>query len=140
MPHVAWRQNATMTTTVNIPDTVELSDVVYSWKLRDGLPPVVGTEGRERQLVVSPRLLRVEHWPAHDSPGALHVFIDGVRIRVDGTLGGNKGIPFSDEPEQWDDKVAHTDELPDWARTYLETARAWETARGNPRPPRLRLV
>jgi hypothetical protein len=96
-----------MTLTTDDRDMVELSDVVYSWKLRDS------------------------------------VFIDGVRIRIDGTLGGNKGVPSSDEPEQWGDNVAHTDEPPEWTCPYLEAARAWETARGNPRParpPRLRLV
>ncbi|HEX7824904.1 MAG TPA: hypothetical protein VF477_08390 [Mycobacterium sp.] len=115
-------------------------DVAYSWKLPDGLPDVVGVENRGRRLVVSPRVLRVEHWPRHDSPGALHVFIDGVRVRVDGTVGGDKGLGFSDEPEQWGEVVRHTDELPDWSRPYIEAARVWEAARGNPRPPRLRLV
>lgn len=115
-------------------------DVVYSWKLPDGLPGVVGVEAGGRRLVVSPRILRIEHWSAHDSPGALHVFVDGVRIRADGTLGGNKGLGFSDEPDKWGEPVQHTDELPDWAHPYLEAARAWETSRGNPRPPRLRLL
>ncbi|WP_147305946.1 hypothetical protein [Subtercola boreus] len=121
-------------------DEVEHCDVVYSWKLIDGLPDVDGVESGGRRLVVSPRVLRVEHWPAHDSLGALHVFIDGVRVRVDGTLGGNKGFGFSDEPDRWGEVVRHTDELPEWSRPYLVAARSWETARGNPRSPRLRLV
>lgn len=120
--------------------TVERCDVAYTWKLPDGLPNVVGMESRQRRLVVSPRVLRVEHWPAHDSPGALHVFIDGARVRVDGTLGGDKGLGFSDEPDRWGELVRHTDELPDWTHPYLEAARAWETARVNSRPPRLRLI
>lgn len=115
-------------------------DVWYSWKLPGGLPDVIGVENRGRRLVVSPRVLRIEHWPAHDSPGALHVFIDGERVRADGTLGGNKGLGFSDEPARWGELVFHTDELPDWTRPYLDAARAWETTRGNPRSPRLRLV
>ena len=115
-------------------------DVAYTWKLPGGLPDVIGTENRGRRLVVSPRALRIEHWPARDSPGALHVFIDGVRVRADGALGGNKGLGFSDEPDRWGELVFHTDELPDWTRPYLDAARAWETARGNPRLPRLRLV
>ena len=121
-------------------NTVEHCDVVYKWKLPDGLHDVVGTEGSRRRLTVSPRALRVEHWPAHDSPGALHVFIDGVRVRADGTLGGDKGLGFSDEPDRWGEAMQHTDELPDWSRPYLDAARAWEAARGNPPRPQLRLV
>lgn len=121
-------------------DSVWRCDVAYSWKLPDGLPDVIGVENRGRRLVVSPRVLRVEHWAAHDSTGALHVFIDGVRVRVDGTLGGDKGLGSSDEPDRWGEAVHHTDELPDWSRSYLDAARAWETARGNPQTPRLRLV
>ena len=56
-------------------------DVAYKWALPDGLPDAVGMEAGRRWLIVSPRALRVEHWPAHDSPGCLHVFIDGVRVR-----------------------------------------------------------
>lgn len=115
-------------------------DVAYTFRLPDGLPDVVGVEGRGRRLVVSPRVLRVEHWPAHDSPGALHVMIDGRRVRADGSVGGNKGLGFSDEPDLWGDGPQHTDELPAWARPYVEAVRAWEATRGNPRPPRLRLV
>lgn len=121
-------------------DSVARCDVVYSWKLPGGLPDAAGTEGRGRRLIVSPRALRVEHWPDHDSPGALHVFIDGERVRTDGSVGGNKGLGFSDEPDRWGDPVRHTDELPDWSRPYLDAARAWESARGNQRPPTLRLV
>lgn len=120
--------------------TVERCDVVYSWKLPAGLPDVVRMEARRRRLVASPRVLRVEHRHAHDSPGALHVFIDGTRVRVDGTLGGDKGLGYRDEPNTWGELVRDTDELPEWTRPYLETVRAWETARGNSRPPRLRLV
>ena len=120
--------------------SVMTADVAYQWKLPDGLPGVVTTEHRQRRLIVSPRGLRIEHWPASDSPGALHVFIDGIRVRADGTLGGNKGLGFSDEPDRWGNEPHHTDDLPDWVRPYLETARAWESGRGNPRPPRLRLV
>ena len=120
--------------------TVERCDVAYSWKLPNGLPDVVGVESQGRRLVVSPRVLRVEHWQVHDSPGALHVFIAGARVRADGTLGGDKGLGFSDEPDRWGDLVRNTDELPDWTRPYLEAVRAWEKARGNSRPPRLRLI
>lgn len=87
-------------------------------------------ESRGRRLVISPRVLRVEHWSAHDSAEALHVFIDGVRVRVDGTLGGDKGFGFSDEPERWGELVRDTDELPDGSRPYLEAACTWETSRG----------
>lgn len=115
-------------------------DVAYKWALPDGLPDAVGMEAGRRWLIVSPRALRVEHWPAHDSPGCLHVFIDGLRVRADGTRGGAKGLGFSDEPDRWDDVVPHTDNLPAWCQPYLDAARAWEAARGNSRPPQLRLV
>ncbi|WP_146076589.1 hypothetical protein [Rathayibacter sp. AY1A7] len=119
---------------------IEHCDVVYSWKLPGGLPDCAGLESPGRRLVVSPQALRVEHWAAHDSPGALHVFIEGARVRADGTHGGTKGFGFSDEPDLWGELVRDTDDLPDWSRPYLEAARAWETARGNVRPPRLRLI
>lgn len=121
-------------------DGVDDCDVAYSWKLPEGIPSVVGAENPGRRLVVSPRGLRVEHWPRSDSPGALHVFIDGVRVRVDGTLGGAKGLAFSDEPDRWAETVQHTDALPEWSLPYVEASRAWEAARGNTRQPRLKLV
>jgi len=120
--------------------TLERCDVAYSWKLSEGLPDLVGWEIRGRRLVISPRGLRIEHWSAHDSPGALHVFVDGLRVRVDGTLGGAKGLGFSDEPDRWGELVQATAELPDWTRHYLEAARSWEASRGNPRTPQLRLL
>ncbi|GAB3306145.1 hypothetical protein GCM10027427_35940 [Pseudoclavibacter terrae] len=121
-------------------DNIEQCKVAFSWELPDGLPNVHTLENGSRRLVVAPRELRVEHWPASDSPGALHVFISGTRVRIDGTLGGNKGLGYSDEPERWAGGPHHTDDLPDWARPYVEAARAWETERGNPRQPRLRLL
>lgn len=120
--------------------TVDQCDVLYKWVLPDGLSDTAGVEAGGRRLVVSPRVLRVEHWPAHDSPGCLHVFIDGLRVRVDGTRGGAKGLGFSDEPDRWGETVQHTDDLPAWSQPYLDVVRAWEAARGNVRSPRLRPV
>lgn len=121
-------------------NSLDNCNVAYAWDLPDGLPNVHGFDSPGRRLVIAPRGLRIEHWPESDSPGALHVFVDGTRIRTDGTPGGNKGLGYSDEPERWAPTVQHTDALPDWARPYVAVVRAWESARGNERVPRLRLV
>lgn len=121
-------------------DNIGACDVAYVFRLPDGLPEVHGFEGRGRRLVVSQRALRIEHWPAHDSPGALHVFIDGARVRADGTLGSDKAVAFSDEPDRWADTVRHTHELPAWSRPYIDAVRIWETGRGNSRPSHLSLL
>ena len=57
-----------------------------------------------------------------------------------GTPGGDKGLRCGDQPDRWGELVRHTDELPEWTRPYFEAVRARETARGDSRPPRLRLV
>lgn len=54
------------------------------------------------------------------------MFIDGTRVRVDGTRGGDKGLGYRDEPNTWGELGRDTDQLPEWTRPYLETVRAWE--------------